>query len=86
MLTAKIPGGSNAHVNRHSRFPGVSDVQTNVETKKVVVTADDSVSPQDMLEKLQKVSWRVVRKLSALFVGLLILFFFGSGRKQVESQ
>jgi hypothetical protein len=31
-------------------------VQTNVETKKVVVVADDSVSPQDMLEKLQKVS------------------------------
>ncbi|KAI2496922.1 Heavy-metal-associated domain [Fragilaria crotonensis] len=36
------------------KVEGVSDVQTNVETKKVVVTADDSVSPQDMLEKLQK--------------------------------
>lgn len=31
-------------------------MQTNVETKKVLVVADDSVSPQVMLEKLQKVS------------------------------
>ena len=37
-------------------LPGISDVQTNVETKKVVVVADESVSPQHMLEKLQKVS------------------------------
>ena len=39
-------------------FSGVSDIQTDVATKKVVVTADDSVSPQEMLEKLQKVSRR----------------------------
>ena len=36
------------------KIDGVSDVQTNVEAKTVVVTADDSVSPQVMLEKLQK--------------------------------
>lgn len=34
---------------------GVTDVQTNVEAKTVVVMANDSVSPQAMLEKLQKV-------------------------------
>lgn len=39
-----------------SKCDGVEDVQTNVEAKTVVVvTADDSVSPQVMLEKLQKV-------------------------------
>eukprot|EP00561_Arcocellulus_cornucervis_P001462 CAMPEP_0185806346 /NCGR_PEP_ID=MMETSP1322-20130828/4384_1 /TAXON_ID=265543 /ORGANISM="Minutocellus polymorphus, Strain RCC2270" /LENGTH=73 /DNA_ID=CAMNT_0028502431 /DNA_START=107 /DNA_END=328 /DNA_ORIENTATION=+ len=38
-----------------SKCDGVEDVQTNVEAKTVVVvTADDSVSPQVMLEKLQK--------------------------------
>eukprot|EP00563_Minutocellus_polymorphus_P006611 CAMPEP_0181038740 /NCGR_PEP_ID=MMETSP1070-20121207/10091_1 /TAXON_ID=265543 /ORGANISM="Minutocellus polymorphus, Strain NH13" /LENGTH=73 /DNA_ID=CAMNT_0023116533 /DNA_START=45 /DNA_END=266 /DNA_ORIENTATION=+ len=37
------------------KIDGVTDVQTNVEAKTVVVvTADDSVSPQGMLEKLQK--------------------------------
>lgn len=36
---------------------GVTDIQTNVEAKTVVVTHSDSVSKQDMLEKLQKVSW-----------------------------
>lgn len=36
------------------KFDGVTDIQTDVATKKVVVTADDSVSPQEMLEKLQK--------------------------------
>lgn len=30
-------------------------METNVEAKKVVVQADESVSPQLMLEKLQKV-------------------------------
>jgi hypothetical protein len=40
-------------------FSGVTNIQTDVPTKKVLVTADDSVSPQDMLEKLLKVSfWR----------------------------
>ena len=34
---------------------GVIDIQTNVEAKSVVVTHSESVSKQDMLEKLQKV-------------------------------
>jgi hypothetical protein len=33
----------------------VTDIQTNVEAKSVVVTHGDSVSKQEMLEKLQKV-------------------------------
>jgi hypothetical protein len=37
-------------------FEGVTDIQTNVEAKSVIVQADDSVSPQLMLEKLQAVS------------------------------
>lgn len=37
-------------------FVGVTDVQTNVESKSVIVQADESVSPQFMLEKLQAVS------------------------------
>jgi hypothetical protein len=36
-------------------FTGVHNVDTNVETKTVVVEADESVSPNSMLEKLQKV-------------------------------
>lgn len=40
------------------KIDGVSDVQTDVAAKKVVVQADPSVSPQLMLEKLQKVSGR----------------------------
>ena len=39
---------------------GVSDVQTNVEAKSVVVTHDASVSSELMLEKLQKVRFRVL--------------------------
>ena len=38
---------------------GVSDVQTDVEAKTVVVTADASVSPELMLEKLEKVRGRL---------------------------
>lgn len=34
----------------------MNDVQTNVESKSVVVQAEESVSPQMMLEKLQAVS------------------------------
>lgn len=33
----------------------MTDIQTNVEAKSVVVTHGDSVSKQEMLEKLQKV-------------------------------
>ena len=35
-------------------FLGVTDIETNVEAKTVVVQADASVSPDSMLEKLQK--------------------------------
>jgi hypothetical protein len=34
---------------------GVKNIDTNVETKSVVVEADESVAPQTMLEKLEKV-------------------------------
>ena len=82
MLAVRNPGGYYAHVSCHSCFPGVSDVQTNVETKKVLVTADDSVSPQDMLEKLQKVSLRLERRLSAFLCwianSILLLAVVGS--------
>ncbi len=57
-------------------------MQTNVETKKVLVTADDTVSPQDMLEKLQKVSLRVERRLSPFLCwianSILLLAVVGS--------
>jgi len=36
------------------KVDGVTDVQTNVEAKSVVVVHDDSVSKGLMLEKLQK--------------------------------
>jgi copper chaperone CopZ len=38
------------------KIDGVNDVQTDVAAKTVIVQANDSVSPQLMLEKLQKVS------------------------------
>ena len=37
-------------------FVGVESVETNVEAKTVVVQANDNVSPDEMLEKLLKVS------------------------------
>lgn len=37
-----------------SKVEGVSDVQTDVAAKSVVVTADESVSKQFMLDKLLK--------------------------------
>jgi copper chaperone CopZ len=36
------------------KVDGVSSVETDVTAKSVVVQADDSVSPQDMLQKLEK--------------------------------
>ena len=36
------------------KIDGVNSIQTNVAAKTVVVVADPSVSPQVMLEKLQK--------------------------------
>jgi hypothetical protein len=44
--------------------PGVSGIEINVEAKTVVVQADESVSPQSMLEKLQKVRNNVHAVLS----------------------
>jgi hypothetical protein len=40
---------------------GVKSIDTNVEAKTVVVEADESVSPQLMLEKLQKVGYFMLR-------------------------
>jgi hypothetical protein len=37
-------------------FVGVSKIETDVSAKTVVVQADESVAPQMMLEKLEKVS------------------------------
>jgi len=34
---------------------GITDVQTNVDSKSVVVQADESITPEFMLGKLQKV-------------------------------
>jgi len=45
------------------KIDGVTDVHTDVASKKVVVQADPSVSQQLMLEKLQKVSHNVVLSL-----------------------
>jgi hypothetical protein len=42
---------------KQNEFSGVSDVQTDVQAKTVVVHADSSVTPESMLEKLQKVSY-----------------------------
>lgn len=36
------------------KIEGVSSVDTNVEAKVVIVQAEESVSPQFMLEKLEK--------------------------------
>ena len=38
----------------HISYTGVSDVQTNVEAKSVVVVHADNVSKDDLLAKLQK--------------------------------
>lgn len=35
------------------KIEGVTDIQTDVEAKSVIVQADESVSPHLMLEKLQ---------------------------------
>lgn len=48
-------GGCAAAVKRVlEKIEGVQAVDTNVEAKTVVVQADDSVSPQLLLEKLLK--------------------------------
>jgi hypothetical protein len=42
-----------------SRFTGVTDIETNVAAKSVVVTHADGVSPSEMLDKLTKVRYCV---------------------------
>ena len=44
------------------KIEGVESIDANVETKTVTVQADPSVSPQVMLEKLEKVSEFVTDK------------------------
>jgi hypothetical protein len=41
---------------RSTDFEGVSKIETDVSAKTVIVEADESVAPQMMLEKLEKVS------------------------------
>jgi hypothetical protein len=41
---------------RSTEFAGVSKIETDVSAKTVIVEADESVAPQMMLEKLEKVS------------------------------
>jgi hypothetical protein len=45
-----------ALTNFRSDFEGVSKIETDVSAKTVIVEADESVAPQMMLEKLEKVS------------------------------
>eukprot|EP00985_Skeletonema_marinoi_P006308 scaffold2728_cov137-Skeletonema_marinoi.AAC.6 len=47
-------GCANAVKRILGKVDGVSDIQTNVEAKSVVVMHDDSVSKDDLLAKLQK--------------------------------
>ncbi|KAL7454839.1 hypothetical protein ACHAWC_009306 [Mediolabrus comicus] len=47
-------GCANAVKRILGKIDGVSDIQTNVEAKSVVVVHNDTVSKEVMLEKLQK--------------------------------
>jgi copper chaperone CopZ len=47
---------SNGLFRLYKKTAGVESVDANVETKTVVVEAEESVSPELMLEKLKKVS------------------------------
>jgi len=51
------------------KVDGVQSVDTDVDAKTVVVHADDSVSPQLLLEKLEKV--RVARDIHAINIAAL---------------
>jgi len=54
VVTYNSEGCANAIKRIFKKMEGVSGTVTNVENKTVVVTADDSVTPQAMLAKLQK--------------------------------
>eukprot|EP00536_Pseudo-nitzschia_multiseries_P012384 jgi/Psemu1/208494/e_gw1.471.2.1 len=47
-------GCANAVKRVLKKIEGVTEIVTDVDAKSVVVTHDDSVQPQLMLEKLQK--------------------------------
>jgi len=47
-------GCANAVTRVLKKIDGVTDIDCNVEEKKVIVTHEDSVAPALMLEKLQK--------------------------------
>lgn len=70
------------------KIDGVTDIQTDVAAKTVVVQADQSVSPEFMLEKLQKVSNDYALLCQSTFQLLYDLssILFHSGLRQVESQ
>jgi hypothetical protein len=63
---------------RSTQSAGVSKIETDVAAKTVVVEADESVAPQMMLEKLEKVSKRsetsIIPAMRLTFV-LFPLFF-----------
>ena len=73
---------------------GVTDINTNVEAKTVIVTHSDAVSKESMLEKLQKVnkySWICVINFllhvgsSDLMIVFDTMYLFCSGHKQAEN-
>jgi len=56
LVCANTSEGCSSAVKRVlGKIDGVTDIKTDVAAKSVVVQADESVSPQEMLEKLQKV-------------------------------
>jgi hypothetical protein len=78
-----------------SIFTGVKSIDANVEAKTVIVEADESVSAQVMLEKLQKVdsscdvecgrSYCDVKQCSSNVV-IVFSFFPCSGPQPLENQ
>ncbi len=73
-----------------ARFAGVTDIETNVAAKTVVVTHADGVSASEMLEMLKKVSLveleRCLRFFSSWFWTVYLLLLQPSGLKQVANQ
>ncbi|KAL7496912.1 hypothetical protein ACHAWT_005150 [Skeletonema menzelii] len=58
-------GCANAVKRILGKVDGVSDIQTSVEAKSVVVVHDESVSKDDLLAKLQK--WSAASGKSVAF-------------------
>lgn len=60
VFTFQAGSSHTQHAVKHTHtHTGVKNVDTNVEAKSVVVEADESVAPQIMLEKLEKVCLRL---------------------------